>query len=54
MNFSNFLLWKVYLSMVIHHEQYIFVTNVMDQPVGKETIFNNLSKLIELNFISTT
>ena len=34
------------------HEQFIFA--IMTQEAGKETIFNSLSKLIELKFISTT
>ena len=49
MNFANFRLWEVYPGMVIDG-QYINMT----QLAGKERIFNNLSKLIEQNLISTT
>ena len=42
MNFSNFLLWEVYPSMVID-EEYIFIT--YDSAGREKRIFNNLSKL---------
>ena len=42
MNFSNFLLWEVYPSMVIGGE-YFFIT--YDSAGREKRIFNNLSKL---------
>ena len=48
MNFVNFLIWKVYPSMTIHHEQYIFMIYDMTQLAGKETIFNHLFKFCHL------
>ena len=49
MNFSIFLLWAVYPSMVIHQEQCIFVTiYIYDSASRERTIFNNYPTLIEL------
>ena len=45
MNFPNFLIWQDYPSMVIHHEQYIFVIYVMAQ-LARER--NNFQQLIEI------
>ena len=45
MNFSNFLLWEVYPSVVIHHEQCIFLTY---DPAGRER--NNFQQLIKINW----
>ena len=51
-NFSKFLLWALYPSMVIHHEQCVFV--IYDTSGRKRNSSQQLSKLIELKFISTT
>ena len=40
--FSNFLLWAVYPSMVIHHEQCIFI--IYGSAGRKKTVINNKSK----------
>ena len=45
---------KVFPSMVIRHEQFIFMIYVMDQQAVKETKFNSLSELTELKLISTS
>ena len=44
MIFSNFVLW--YPSMVIRHEQYIFMIHVMTQLQGRDR--NNFQKLIKI------
>ena len=51
-NFSNFVLLAVYPSMVIQYEQ--FMLFISDLAGTKRNIFQQLSKLIELKFISTT
>ena len=48
MNFVNFLIWKVYPSMIIHHDQYIFMIYDMNQLARKEIIFNHLFKFCHL------
>ena len=45
LNFSNFLLWEVYPSMVIHHEQCILITY---DSAGRER--NNFQQLIKINW----
>ena len=52
MKFSIFLLWVLYPSMVIHDEQGIFI--IYDSPGRETNNFEQLSKLNELKFISTT
>ena len=51
-NFSNFLLWVTYPSVVIHHEQCIFI--IYNSAGRERNNFQQLSKLIELKFIPTT
>ena len=51
MNFSNFLLWPVYASMVIHCEQCIFI--ILWLSCQRKRQFLTAIKLIELKFIST-
>ena len=50
--FMNFLIWKVYPSMVIHHEQCIFMY-VLTQLAVREKIFHNLSKFYHVYFNSS-
>ena len=52
MNFLNFLLWAVYRSMVRHYEQGTFI--IYDADGRERNNFQQLSKLIELKFISKT
>ena len=51
-NFSSFLLWVIYLNVVIHHEQCIFI--IYNWAGRERNNFQQLSKLIELKFIPTT
>ena len=51
MNFSNFLRWAVYISMVINHEQHILLQH--DSAGRERNNFQQLPKLIELIAIST-
>ena len=52
MDFSNFLIWAVWPSVVMHHEQGILI--IYDSAGREKYNFQQLSKLIELRFISTT
>ena len=51
-NFSNILPWFAYPSMVIHHEQCIFI--IYDSAGRERNNFQQLSKSVEIKLISTT
>ena len=52
MNFPNFLIWQVYPSMVIHHEQYILVIYVMTQLARERNNFQQLIQVLPLDLSS--